>query len=213
MKVVKGIFRTVFNVVSVVIILFAIAMLLTVVMTKPGQVPNVFGHSVFRVMSGSMEPTLPVDTLIAVRLSGGEDVQKGDIITFYSKDPSLNGSINTHRVIDITEENGVRAFVTKGDANQIVDRYPVEKQDLVGVVVFSSVLLGKVVRLVSNPVVFVPLILIPLVLLLASNIIRTVRLSKQMLQEEELAEEDAPAQGGAEPEENAGQSGTEPENT
>ena len=203
MKVVKGILRAIFNTVSVIIIILAILILMTVVMTKPGNVPNILGFSMFRVMSGSMEPTLPVDTLIAVRLSQGEDVQKNDVITFYSKDPSLNGSINTHRVIDITEENGVRCFITKGDANQIVDRYPVEPRDMIGVVAFSSVFLGKVVRLVSNPLVFVPLILVPLVLMLATNFIKTIRLSRQMLRDELNAEADAPKQEGAEPEEGA----------
>ncbi len=203
MKVVKGILRAIFNTVSVIIIILAILILMTVVMTKPGNVPNILGFSMFRVMSGSMEPTLPVDTLIAVRLSQGEDVQKNDVITFYSKDPSLNGSINTHRVIDITEENGVRCFITKGDANQIVDRYPVEPRDMIGVVAFSSVFLGKVVRLVSNPLVFVPLILVPLVLMLATNFIKTIRLSRQMLRDELNAEADAPKKEGAEPEEGA----------
>ena len=196
MKVVKGIFRTIFNIVSVIIILFAILMLLTVVMTKPGSVPNILGYSVFRVMSGSMEPALPVDTLIAVRLADASEVQKDDIISFYSRDPSLNGSINTHRVMEVKEEGGVRSFITKGDANVIADRYPVEKQDLIGIVVFSSFLMGKVVRLVSNPLIFVPLILVPLVLMLTMNFVKTIRLSKQMLREE-YAEEGEPEQEGA----------------
>ena len=188
MKTVKRIFRGIFNTISICIILVAVMLLLTVLMTPSGKAPSFFGYSVFRVMTGSMVPTLPQDTLILVKSVDAEQVQVKDIITFYSRNPALNGAPNTHRVIRIQEENGKRSFITKGDANIIEDRdYPVQTSDLIGVVVFSSYILGLLVVYVSKPYVFIPLILVPMVLMLITNVIKTVRLSGKIL-EEELAE-------------------------
>lgn len=189
MKVVKKILRWILNGISVAVILLAICMLLNVVMTRSGTAPSFFGYSVFRVMSGSMEPTLPTNALIVVRLTDASEVQEGDVISFYSRDPMLGGAINTHRAVKINEENGTRTFLTKGDANEIADKYEVQAQDLIGVVVFSSIFLGTIVRLVSNPIVFVPLIIVPLLLMLILNSIKTIRLSRSMLNEAYEAEQ------------------------
>jgi len=113
-----------------------------------------------------------------------ETVKEGDVISFYSTDPALYGSINTHRVTEITTDGGELAFVTKGDANLIEDHYLTKGKDLIGVVVFSSFALGTIVRLASNPLVFVPVIMVPLVVMLAVNLTRTVKVSRQMLDEE-----------------------------
>lgn len=184
MNVVKKIIRTVLNVISVAVIVLAIFMLLTVLMTRGSGAPNFLGYSVFRVMTGSMEPELPVNTLIVVHRVEPEEVKVGDVISFYSTDPTLYGSINTHRVTQVTTDGGEPAFVTKGDANLIEDHYLTRGKDLIGVVVFSSFLLGTIVRLASNPLVFVPVIMVPLVVMLIINLTKTVRVTRQMAEEE-----------------------------
>ncbi len=184
MKYVKKVFLTIVNALSVAIIVLAVLMLLTVVMTKAGKAPDFMGYSVFRVLTGSMEPNLPVNSLIIVKKTDPSLIRENDIITFYSTDPGLMGAINTHRVVEVTEENGEKAFITKGDANQIADKYVTLSRNLIGKVIFKSVVLGVIVRLVSNPIVFIPLIILPLVILLVSNIVKTVRVSKEMINEE-----------------------------
>ena len=53
--------------------------------------------------------------------------------------------------------------------------------------IFTSHPLGLFVRLLANPLIFIPVILLPLFIILLSNLIRTVRLAKQMAKEEEEA--------------------------
>ena len=177
--------RTVINILSVLMIVLALVVLLSVVMTKPGKAPSVLGFSSFRVLSGSMEPTLRTDALIIAKHTDPADIRTGDIISFYSSDPALGGAVNTHRVYDVQQENGIYRFQTKGDANVIPDEYPVSENELIGVVVFSSYLLGVLVRLLSNPLVFVPVILVPLLALLLLNMVKTVKLAKLAAQEEQ----------------------------
>ena len=76
------------------------------------EVPQVLGYYLFTVKTGSMVPTLPIGSYVIVKQCadpGG--VEKGTIVTFRF----LNGTIVTHRIIDVRQtEEGVR-YQTKGD--------------------------------------------------------------------------------------------------
>jgi signal peptidase len=185
MKTVKRVLSTAVNVISTLIIIVAVVMLITVIMTRSSGVPNFMGYSVFRVMTGSMEPTLKINTLIVVKRTDISEIKMGDIITLYSEDPALKGQINTHRVVRAETEDGEKVLYTRGDANLIDDKYPTRQKDLIGRMVFSSFLLGTIVRLAANPVVFIPVIIVPLVVMLVINIMRSVKITKSMMAEEE----------------------------
>lgn len=184
-KTVKNILLKLMNVVSVLIIVISIGALLTVVLTKPGQAPNFFGYSFFRVMTGSMEPAIPTNSLIVVKRTPAAELSEGDVITFYSQDPSLMGEPNTHRIVRFEEQQGKRLIYTKGDANNMADIYPTKEEDLIGKVVYSSLRIGNFVRLISNPLIFVPLILVPLAIMLIRSIVDSVSAAKKLAKEEE----------------------------
>jgi len=87
----------------------------------------------------------------------------------------------------VEETDDGLVFTTKGDANAVVDDYTVSGGDLIGVVVFSSLFLGKLVHLMSNPLIFFPLLILPLAALLLANLWSTVKLARQAAKEEEEA--------------------------
>ena len=180
---IRNIFLNIINVVSVIIITSAVVVLLTVVLTRSGEAPNIFGYSVFRVLTGSMEPAIETDSLILVRRIDPSEIKKDDIISFYSQDPSHGGAVNTHRVVSAEQDGELWYYTTKGDANQVADKYIVTSNDLIGKVIFTSHALGLFVRLLANPLIFIPVILLPLFMILLSNLIRTVRLAKKMAKE------------------------------
>ena len=186
-KSIKNILLKLTNVVSVLIILASIVALLKVVLAKPGEAPNFFGYSLFRVMTGSMEPTIPTNSLIVVQRTDPQQLVEGDIITFYSRDPALMGEPNTHRIISFEQDGDQRLIHTKGDANNIEDHYAAHEEDVIGRVVFSSEKIGNFVRLVSNPVVFIPLIVIPLAIMLLRSLYDGVVAAKTLAKEEEEA--------------------------
>lgn len=182
---IKKIVFGIINVFSVLIIIAAVFVLCTVIFTKSGEAPSVFGYTVLRVTTGSMKPTYDVDTLIVVKKVDPETIKVNDVISFYSQDPVLDGAVNTHRVVEILEEEQGRVFVTKGDNNNVTDAYNVESEYLIGKVVASSIVIGKISRLVANPLIFIPIILIPLALILISNLVGTVHMAKKIAKEEE----------------------------
>lgn len=182
---VKKILYYLVNTLSVLLIVAALFALLSVVLTGRNGAPSILGHSLFRVVSGSMEPAIHENDMIIVKQRGAGEVKLGDVISFYSKDPALNSAVNTHRVTAIEGEGSERVFTTKGDANPVDDKYTVGAKELIGVVVFHSSFLGRLSRLLSNPVVFVPLIAVPLLVIMLTNMIKTIRIARIAAREEE----------------------------
>ena len=184
---IKKIFLTLINTISVLIIAAAVVILCLVVFTKQGEVPNIGGYTVFRITTGSMKPSYDTDTMILVKKTDPSEIQVGDVISFYSSDPALDGAVNTHRVTKIEQDGTEWKYTTKGDANNVPDQYGTDSEALIGKVVASSLMLGKLARLVSNPLIFIPVILIPLAVILISNMISTVRLAGKIARDEEEA--------------------------
>lgn len=175
------------NFISVVTIAGAVVVLCIVLLTKPGEAPSIAGYTVFCITTGSMEPTYPVDTLILVKKTDPSEIKVGDVISFYSSDPALDGAVNTHRVTEVQVDGTQRTFKTKGDANNIADTYDTDANAVLGKVVGSSIILGKLARLMANPLLFIPVILVPLAVMLVGNTIKTVKLAKQIAEDEEKA--------------------------
>ena len=92
--------------------LVALAALLT-------PLPEVFGWRVYAVLSGSMAPTIPVGSIVAVRPVPAASLREGDVITF--SDRSRSDVLITHRIMRIESRDGQRLAVTKGDANNTPD--------------------------------------------------------------------------------------------
>lgn len=183
----KKIIYGIVNFISVVIIAAAIVVLIMVLLTKPGKPPSIGGFTLLRITTGSMVPTYDVDTMILVQEADPSQIREGDVISFYSSDPMLDGAVNTHRVVRIEKDGGQYVYTTKGDGNNVEDPYDVKSEYLVGKVIWSSVILGKISRLVSNPLIFIPVILVPLAVILLSNFFQTISLARKIAKEEEEA--------------------------
>ena len=184
---IKKFFLTLINIISVLIIAAAVAVLCLVVFTKQGETPSFGGYTVFRITTGSMRPAYDTDTLILVKKTDPSEIKVGDVISFYSADPALDGAVNTHRVIAVEQDGSEWKYTTQGDANNTPDQYGTDSRDLIGKVVASSLVLGKLARLVANPLIFIPVILLPLAVILISNMIRTIRLAGKIAKDEEEA--------------------------
>ena len=174
----KKIIYGIVNFISVVIIAAAIVVLIMVLLTKPGKPPSIGGFTLLRITTGSM---------VLVQETDPSQIREGDVISFYSSDPMLDGAVNTHRVVRIEKDGGQYVYTTKGDGNNVEDPYDVKSEYLVGKVIWSSVILGKISRLVSNPLIFIPVILVPLAVILLSNFFQTISLARKIAKEEEEA--------------------------
>ena len=111
---------------------------------------RLIGLQVFTVLSGSMEPTYPVGSLIYVKKADPFALESGDVITFMLDEDT----VATHRIVEVVpDENdaSVVRFRTKGDANEAVDGALVHYKNVIGSPVFHVPLLGYAANYIQNP--------------------------------------------------------------
>lgn len=90
-------------------------------------VPALLGYERYVIVSGSMEPTLPVGCVVYDEVVPVDDIEVGDVITFVPPPEFDIDDPVTHRVVQVStaEEGsshpGERLFLTKGDNNDDVD--------------------------------------------------------------------------------------------
>ena len=87
--------------------------------------PLIGGCHPMIVLSGSMEPTYPVGSVVYYKACTFEELKAGDPITFKAGE-----SLVTHRITKVNELS--RTVNTKGDANPSEDPEPVEASRIVG---------------------------------------------------------------------------------
>jgi signal peptidase len=121
------------------------------------------------VLSGSMEPHLPVGSVTIAKRVPASSVAVGDVITFQR--PS--GGTITHRVATITERHGERVVTTKGDANPGPDPWQLKLRGDVGRNIADIPYAGYVVLYAGRPQVRGALIAV-LTLLLIAGALRAI---------------------------------------
>lgn len=125
------------------------------------------------VYTGSMEPAIPVGSVVVIKPVDPETLKIGDIICFQLSQPT---SI-THRIINITTEG----FITKGDANEDPDQWTVKKENVIGKVVLTIPYVGYLGYFVRTPIGFILLIVIPASLIIIMEIRKIIKEVKKTM--------------------------------
>jgi signal peptidase len=117
------------------------------------------GFRSLTVMSGSMEPTLGVGDVVMERQVAPLDVRVGDIVTF--RDPTDQGTLITHRVRSLEVHDGTVEFVTKGDANNTVEKWQIPATGRLGLAKVHIPKLGYALVWASGKAGRIALIAVP----------------------------------------------------
>ena len=153
--------------------------------TNPDQVPSVGGIVPMIVLTDSMYPTIHSGDLIFCNTVEPEEVQEGDIISFF--DPAGNGtSVVTHRVLAIKEQDGGLAWQTKGDANNVEDMELVPADNLVGRYRNRLAGIGNVAMFMQTTAGLIVCVICPLILMVGYDVIR-----RRMYEKKQQADTDA----------------------
>lgn len=126
------------------------------------------GRTVYVVTGGSMGRAVPAGSIAVTRAIPASEIGPGDVVSF----TSAGRSIVTHRVVEVGEEEGVRLFVTRGDANTTRDPIPLSPGTRVRRVDHVVPFAGYVVGFVRSPAGYIAFILLPLVGLIAPRLRR-----------------------------------------
>ena len=136
----------------VFIILLALAILMFV--------PNFIGYKGFAVISGSMEPKIPVGSIVYAKEAAFSDLEVGDVISYKIN----NDTMVTHRIYSIDEKK--QTVATKGDANEKVDTAEVKSNQIVGKVAMSIPLIGYITIYAKTPIGIIAICAIAAILIL-----------------------------------------------
>jgi signal peptidase I len=109
--------------------LFTVAFLATLVaFALFTHVEPLIGRELFTITGGSMEPTIPIGSLVAAARTDPMTIDVGDIVTIRAD----NAVAITHRVTQVVDRSEGRFFELKGDANADPDASLVPARALVG---------------------------------------------------------------------------------
>ena len=121
---------------------------------NPNEIPDFFGYKSFVIVSGSMEPTIMTGEAILVKEVSENEIKINDIISF-----SQEGTIVTHRITEMIEENGVKKYKTKGDNNNAEDKEKITYEKIEGKYQFKIRQFGVIVEILKNKITLILLIL------------------------------------------------------
>ncbi len=109
----------------------------------PLTVPRFMGYEIFNVVSGSMEPEIPVGSVAYVQPEEPALLEEGDVIAFRSE-----GGIVMHRVVSNHQVD--EYLTTKGDANEIEDINKAGYADVIGRVVKHVPVVGQIMMICAS---------------------------------------------------------------
>ena len=100
------------------------------------------GIRTFTVLSGSMEPTYHVGSLIYVKKVDSAAIRPGQVITFM---------LDENTVVPDEDDPSTLRFRTKGDANDAEDGSLVHYKNVIGTPVFAIPKLGYAANYIQHP--------------------------------------------------------------
>ena len=117
-----------------------------------------FGYRIYRVVSGSMEPTLRINDIVIIKKQ--DDYSINDIVTY-----EYNNNFVTHRII---KENK-NVITTKGDSNDAEDE-SITKDKVLGKVVYRFKVVGFIIFMLSNPFSWVIILIVSMIMIFVTPV-------------------------------------------
>ena len=136
------------------IIIFVLGILISISIYHYLQVESDNPLPFFVISSDTMLPTLKINDIITIGdVHMFNNTKVGDIIVF--KKPAGEDRIIVHRISEITNENGKRVIITKGDASPVsipgVD-FPIYENNFIGRV---KIVIPQIGLLLAPPINYV----------------------------------------------------------
>lgn len=130
-----------------------------------------FNFRMFTVVTGSMAPKYNVGDVLISRDVEASTIKVGDTISYHGAAGDFKGKVITHQVVGIEkDEYGEYTFRAKGLTNLIEDPIVYENQ-LYGIVIYKSVILSFIYKVVGTLAGFFVLIIVPLMFVVGSEMI------------------------------------------
>ncbi len=166
--------KTIINIIEVILFIAILSYLLFVIAQRVTNNSSIFGHRVFTVATGSMNPKYKINDVIIVKDVDPAKLKVGDDIAYKGERGGLEGILVSHRIIKIeTTEDGSRRFFTKGINNQVEDP-SFDENRIIGMVKGKVPIINTLNHIVKNQFGFFFLVFTPLVIVIFLEIAETI---------------------------------------
>ena len=166
------------DVIIVALVLLSIIISISSITAKANNgVPDLFGYTPFSVQTNSMHPTMSKGDYIFVEECDNETLQVGDIVTYFT---IIEGqrAINTHRIVNVLNSDGMIQYQTQGDnkeTNPEPDAMLLAPGDVIGKFTGTKIAkLGSAIDYLSTQMGFFLVILLPVLLFTLYQIYKLV---------------------------------------
>lgn len=130
------------------------------------------GFRIFKVETGSMIPVYNIGDVILIKEKQIDKIEVGDDVTYIGTAGTMKGKLVTHRVIEIEEKEGQKAFHTQGVANKTEDQLVVYGDQINGVVLSKLYILSLITKGLTNQYVLYFCGIIPLTIFIFFTFIK-----------------------------------------
>ncbi len=123
----------------------------------PRQTINIVQVKPYIVITQSMEPVINVDDMVVIRNVDVDNLEEGDIITFYADINFDNeDEVITHYVHSIDENNSDETIIRtrryfEDESDIIVDTWALTEEDIIGQYMFKIPKIGVPIRFLQSP--------------------------------------------------------------
>ncbi|MDD6989656.1 signal peptidase I [Ruminococcus sp.] len=177
-KVLKRIVNIIVDILVVLILMVSILVVMLSLTTESSGVPNIFGIAPLSVQTQSMEDTInPGDLILCTLTEIDDEFQKDDIVTFPIE---INGEsvLNTHRIVEVVEDNNITYYRTQGDNKETNPEPDTDLQTSSTIVAKYTGTkipgLGNVLSFIRTQLGFFLCILLPMIIFFIYEAVRVV---------------------------------------
>lgn len=190
LRILKISVNTVFYIVIALLLVFSLA---NIQVKKENDIANVFGRGFLSVqsesMSGDLDDSFDMGDMVFVKMlndSDREDLVVGDIVTYF--DLTIR-AFNTHRIIEIYENDGEIYLITQGDNTPGQDQ-PIRAAEAKAMYLSKWSGLGNTLDYLQSPTGFALFVILPVVFILIFEgiiLIRNILALNKVKMEEKYA--------------------------
>lgn len=165
---------------SILVAVLFITLIVTFISRISGKTPEMFGISLMRISSNSMEPELMVGDIILIKSTDIEEIKEGDTISYRGEKGSYAGKTITHKVLTaptFSEADGIYYLTTGGIIEGAPADPEIKETQVIGKLVCVVPLLGWLYNFFATWYGFLLFVLIVL-FSFASEIINIVKILK-----------------------------------
>lgn len=177
-KILKRIVNVFVDILVVLILIVSILVVMLSLTSKSSGVPNIFGIAPLSVQTESMKGTVdPGDLIFCTLTEIDDEFQKDDIVTFPIE---INGEsvLNTHRIVEVVEDNNITYYRTQGDNKETNPEPDTDLQTSSTIVAKYTGTkipgLGNVLSFIRTQLGFFLCILLPMIIFFIYEAVRVV---------------------------------------